>query len=84
LLRKQIAREIGVIDLLQQVDNCIRPVVGGVLKPIVEVPNNKGDAVYGAHLPCHLEIAHPCCTVWGDADFHDVIPLVACDKLEGQ
>ncbi len=76
-------REIGGVDLLQQVEDSIRPVIGGVLKPNVEVPNNKGGAACGAHLPCHSEIIHPRGTVVGDLDPHEVVPLVAHDKLEG-
>jgi hypothetical protein len=83
LLREKFAGEIGDVDLVQQVNDSIRPVVGGVLKPDVEVPNNKGGAVCGARLPCHSEIFHPRRTVGGDVDLHDVIPLVAHDKLEG-
>jgi hypothetical protein len=76
-------REIGCVDLLQQVDDSIRSVIGGVLKPNVEVPDDKGGAVCGAHLSCHSEIVHPRCTVGGDVDPHDVVPLVAHDELEG-
>ncbi len=77
--------EIGGVDLLQQVDDNIHPVVGGVLKPNVEIPNNEGGGGCSlrAHLPCHSKIVHPCCTVEGDVDPHDLVPLVAHDKLEG-
>jgi hypothetical protein len=81
--REKIAGEIGGVDLLQQVNNSIRPFVGGVLKPNVEIPNNEGGAVCGAPLPCHSEIVHPRHTVGGDVDPHDVVPLVARNKLEG-
>ncbi len=83
LSREKFAREIGDVDLVQQVDNSIHPVIGGVLKPDVEVPDNEGGAVCKACLPCHSEIFHPCHTVGGDVDLHDVIPLVAHDELEG-
>jgi hypothetical protein len=76
--------EIGGVDLFQQVNNCICPVIGRVLEPDVEVPNDNGGAVCGACLPCHSKIIHPHCTVGGDVDPHDVIPLVACEELEGQ
>ncbi len=82
-MREKFARDIGGVDLLQQVDNSICPVVGGVLEPDVEVPDNKGGAVCRARLPCHSEIVHPRCTVGGDVDPHDIVPLVARDKLEG-
>jgi hypothetical protein len=82
-LREKFARDIGGVDLLQQVDNSICPVVGRVLKPNVEVPDDKGGAVCGARLPCHSEIVHPRRTVSGDVDPHDVVPLVALDELEG-
>jgi hypothetical protein len=76
--------EIGGIDLFQKVDICIRPVIGGVLKLDVEVPVDEGGAVCRARLPCHSKISHPHCTVGGDVDPHDVIPLIARDELEGQ
>ncbi len=76
--------EILDIDLFQQVDDCIYPVVSKIFKTDVEVPNNKGGAVYRARLPCHSEIVHPHRTVGGGVDPHDIEPLVAHDKLEGQ
>jgi hypothetical protein len=81
--REKFVREIGGVDLLQQVNDSIRPVVGRVLKPNDEVPNNKGGAVCEACLTCHSEIVHPRRTVGGDVDPHDVVPLVARDELEG-
>ncbi len=57
--------EIGGVDLFQQVNDSIRPVVGGVLKPNVEISDNKGGAVCGACLPFHSEIVHPQRTVGG-------------------
>jgi hypothetical protein len=59
LSREKIVGEIGSVDLLQQVDNSIRPVIGRVLKPNVEIPDNEGGAVCGARLPCNSEIVHP-------------------------
>jgi hypothetical protein len=43
--------EIGGVDLLQQVDDSIHPVVGGVLKPNVEIPNNEGGGVQSTGTP---------------------------------
>jgi hypothetical protein len=83
LLSEKFAGEIGDVDLVQQVKDSIRPVIDEVLKPDIEVPDNKGGAVCGARLPCHSEIFHPRRTVGGDVDPHDVIPLVARDELEG-
>ncbi len=83
LSREKFVGEISDVDLIQQVNNSIPPVIGGVLKMDVEVPDNKGGAVCRARLPCHSEIFHPGCTVGGDVDPHDVIPLVAHDELEG-
>ncbi len=65
LSREKFVREIGGVDLLQQVDDSICPVVGRVLKPNIEVPDSKGGAICGAHLPCHSEIVHPRHTVVG-------------------
>ncbi len=76
--------EIGDIELFQQVNDSIRPVVGRVLEADVEVPHNVGGAVGEACLPCHLEIIHPHCTVGGNVNPYDVEPLIASDKLEGQ
>jgi hypothetical protein len=81
--REKIAREISGVDLLQQVNNSICPVVGGVLKLNAEISNNKRGVVRGSRLPCHSEIVHPQSTVGGDVDPHDVVPLVACDELKG-
>ncbi len=83
IVEGEFAREIRGVDLLQQVDDSIRPVVGRVLKPNVEVPNDEGGAVCRACLPCHSEIDHPRRTVGEDVDPHDVVPLVARDKFEG-
>jgi hypothetical protein len=77
------AGEIGGVDICQQVNNCINLVVSMVLEPDIGVPNDKRGAVCGACLPCHSEIVHPPCTVGGDVDPHDLVPLVARDKLEG-
>ncbi len=83
--REKIAGDIDDVDLLQQVDDCICTVISGVLKPDVEVPNNRGGAVCGARLSCHSEIIHPCRTAGRDVDVdpHEVESLVARGKLEG-
>jgi hypothetical protein len=83
LSREKIAGEISGVDLLQQLNNCLCPVVDRVLKPDVEVPDNKGGAVCGVGLPCHSEIVHPHRTVGRDVDPHEVEPLVTRDELEG-
>jgi hypothetical protein len=80
--RDEFLGEISDVDLFQQVNNSVRPVIGRVLKTDVEVPHNKGGAVNRACLPCHSKIIQPCSTVGGDVDPNDVEPLFANNKLE--